>query len=431
MSHRNAAAPLAVAAARRPATLLAAAVLGAALLAGCKTEVTCASDQVTCNGQCVSLASDPANCGACGFACGAGETCSASQCCAGSRCFPAIYSACFGLNQVRGVTAALEAVGAPVPVGSGPISLAWAGSDLWVANSLDNTLDRLVASGSGLARADTSPSVTIPAGSGPFVDLEHLAFLDGQLYVSNAGVSSLVRVDAASGTIRDEVAFDAFANPQGVAFSGTKAYVALTSENQVAVLDLSVSPPVRTKTIDLRGLGSPPDGMAMPFRLAVVGERLYVTLTNIRYVPAPVYQEPAGNGRLAVIDLTTDDLVPGVNPVDLGAACQNPQGIAVRGSTVWVSCGFFVYNGNTVTGAAFVPVLVSGTSPAVGVAVPVTAAAPGALTFCGGTGFAADRFTGDVLRLDPVQGVVSGRGLVCPAPQVGSATFVSDVTCAR
>ena len=48
---------------------IALALLLTASLAACKAEVVCTSEQVTCNGQCTSLASDPANCGACGFAC--------------------------------------------------------------------------------------------------------------------------------------------------------------------------------------------------------------------------------------------------------------------------------------------------------------------------------------------------------------------------
>jgi hypothetical protein len=142
---------------------------------------------------------------------------------------------------------------------------------------------------------------------------------------------------------------------------------------------------------------------------------------------------PAGSGRLAVIDATTDALVPGANPVDLGSSCLNPAGIAVLGGTVWVTCGFFPYTATSaadITGAAFVPVDVSGSVPVVGAAAPAPLAAPGALAFCSGVGFAADRFSGNVLRFDPAAGTVTSRGLVCPASGTGSS-FVADVSCGR
>jgi 5'-nucleotidase len=41
---------------------------------------TCASSETTCGGACVDLAADPANCGACGAACGADEACSNGAC---------------------------------------------------------------------------------------------------------------------------------------------------------------------------------------------------------------------------------------------------------------------------------------------------------------------------------------------------------------
>jgi hypothetical protein len=43
----------------------------------------CVAPETTCGGVCVSLASDPANCGACGNACTPGEVCSASACTSG------------------------------------------------------------------------------------------------------------------------------------------------------------------------------------------------------------------------------------------------------------------------------------------------------------------------------------------------------------
>lgn len=412
----------------RPTLLagLLAGLLAAAALAGCKTEVVCTSTQVLCDGQCTSLQSDAANCGACGRACGAGQSCSEGLCCQGSQCPPAVYAACFNGNAVQGATSAPAAVGAPVAVESGPISLAWRGGALWVASSLSNTLDRMQVSPSGLAPDGAFPTVSIPV-SGTFTDLEFLGEWNGLLYASNAAVGSLVVVDpSAPSPIVGEVALGSFSFPQGVAFSGGKAFVALNGTGAIAVVDLATrtlaGPPV-----DLSALASP-GASPLPSRLAVVDGRVYVTLWNL-----DASFTPAGNGRLAVLDAATGALVPGVNPVDLGSACLNPAGLAVLGSTLWVTCGFFPYNALSaadITGAAFVPVDLSGSAPRVGTAVPAPDAAPGAIAFCGGTGFAGDRFSGNVLRFDPVAGSVEGRGLVC-APAPGGSSFVADVTCGR
>jgi hypothetical protein len=42
--------------------------------------VTCAAGQALCGSFCVDLATDPHNCGACGFTCGAGSVCGAGVC---------------------------------------------------------------------------------------------------------------------------------------------------------------------------------------------------------------------------------------------------------------------------------------------------------------------------------------------------------------
>ncbi len=298
-------------------------LLLAVSLAACKSEVVCTSDQVTCDGQCISLASDPANCGACGRSCGAGESCSAGLCCQGAQCPPAVYAACFNGSAVQGATATPVAVGAPVAVETGPISLAWRGTSLWVANSISNTLDRMQVSPSGLSADGAFPTVSIPV-SGPFSDLEFLAERDGLLYVSNAAVGSLVIVDpTAVSPIVAEIPLGDFAFPQGMAFAAGKAYVALNGSGEVVVVDLATR--TVTRRIDLSALASP-GASALPSRLAAQGDRVYVTLWNL-----DVTFSPAGHGRLAVIDTATDALVPSVNPVDLGGSCLNPAGIAALG----------------------------------------------------------------------------------------------------
>ncbi|HTP49275.1 MAG TPA: hypothetical protein VMK42_01145 [Anaeromyxobacteraceae bacterium] len=381
----------------------------------CSKEVVCSADQTVYQGQCLSLSSDPRNCGSPGLACAEGQSCSGGSCCSGTQCSPAIYVACFDGDQVRGATASLELVGAPVQVDSGPIAFARVGTALWVANSESNTLDEL-----GLGLAAPVSSVVIPQ-SGSFSDLEYLGAVGGLLYASNDAVGSIVVVDPAQGMPVGEIQLGATSYPQGIAFAGTTtAYVALNGSDAVAVLDLTQQ--AVTKTIDLSALASP-GARAMPARLLLRGTRLYVTLWNL--VPATF--APGGNGLLAVVDTTTQSLaLP--TALDLGPGCQDPAGIALRGSTLYVTCGFFEYDSTTVTGGGIVPVDVSGTTPAVMAPVPTPGAAPGAITFCGDLAFVGDRVSGNVLRFDPAAGAIAAKGELC-VPSTGSSEYVADVTC--
>jgi YVTN family beta-propeller protein len=417
---------------------IAAALLLAVSLAACQSQVVCASGEIVLDGKCISLGSDPQHCGAIDRACGAGESCSAGLCCLGSQCPPSVYAACFNTNSLQGMTAAAAPVGAPLGLdGSGPIAFAWRGTELWVANSMSNTIDPLAVSPLGLAPSGTIPPVVIPI-SGPYSDLEAIAEKDGLLYVANASVNSIVIVDPSivktdsltENRIVGEVRLGANTSPQGIAIQGAKAYVTLRASDEIAVVDLANR--TVTKRVSVASLASG-GASAMPGRIVASGNRAYAVLWNLDSVTDPYIWTPRGSGRLAVLDTTVDALVPSASPVDLGTACLNPGGLAVEGTTLWVTCGYQKYDPSVVQpfqGASFVPVDVSGPVPVVGAPVPAGAFGPGPIAFCDGVGYAGDRYSGSILRLDPATRTVLGTSAVCPASAYGFA-MVADVACGK
>ncbi len=449
---------------------MAAVVLAAA---GCAREVICPAGEAPCGQRCTVLAVDPSNCGACGQGCAAGEACSGGACttcaaaCTSARgcregvCLPDLVVACFNTGDVRGVTGSLDPSGPPLPTDAGPIALAPMGGGLWSANSLSNTLSEIrfdppvATSTSGASSLKLFSNV----GAG-FDDLEFVTADGGLLYVANAAVNTLVVVDPAAGVI-DEVPVGAgFDFPQGVAIAAGKAYVALNGADALSVVDVSREPGCRPPDpgappcdatcvapracvdgrcqralcgqvlgrIDLSGFTAVGGGSAKPSRLLAVGNRLYVTLNNLD----PATFAPAGNGFLAVVDLGPGALDAAVPWLDLGPGCQNTADLALLGQTLWVTCGYYDFFGTKqVSGAAFVPVDLSGSLPAVGPAVPVAGSAagssPGTLAFCAGLGYAGDRASGKLVRLDPATGGLASA-TVCPAG-TGGAAYVAAVAC--
>jgi hypothetical protein len=209
-------------------------------------------------------------------------------------------------------------------------------------------------------------------------------------------------------------------DPRGVAFVGDRAYVALygtdaTSGGQeVVVLDAAGG---IVRRIDLRPLADAP-GLPFPFKPVAVGTRVFVTLANLKLGSAGFYTDPAGDGKLAVIDTAADDAL---SVVDLGGACQNPGGLAEHDGTLWVACG---------ASGALLPVNVAGAAPVVGETVSTAPVyGPGNVAFCGGIGYLTDQWSGTVLRFDPAGLAAPVSGELCPLSAQGWA-WAADVACA-
>lgn len=515
----------------RTSRLVVPVLLALALAAGCEEEKTCSSDQALCDGRCTTVATDRANCGACGVACGAGESCSSGQCvcpdgriscggacvdlgsdpahcggcgrscdgalvcttpaagstscaascstgladcgracvdleshprncgacgrtcgsnerCSGGRCIADLYLACYNSDEVREATGTLQAAGTPLPVAPGPIGLAWAGELLAVASAKYTGAETI-----GVIHFDAPQvrRVNVRETSAPSPDLQYIAEHAGVLYVSHASMGTLLVVTP-GGAVLDEVTLAPSStpnpNPQGIAFAGDHAYVALAGRDEVLVLDVSGVPSCAAGTrsapctsevarVDVHPLASP-TASAMPSHVAVAGGRAFVALWNLDAAWAP----PAGStGRLAAIRTDTAELDAAFagtahGLVDLGPDCLNPADVAVQGGTLYVTCGAFDYSNYpsvTIRGSGIVPVDVSGRTAQVRARVAASEdQAPGKLAFCGTTGYVADRNSGTVWAFDPASGSTTlGAGVeLCPRPSSGSA-YVADIACGR
>ena len=415
---------------------------------------SCAAGQTECDRACVDLASNRLHCGACGRSCGSGERCNNQQ------CVSDLYLACADTNQIVEAVG-LGAAGTAETVGTRPVSLTWLGDRLYSANSLGGTLSELRFDLPAPSPVGVSRTFTIDATSA-FPDLEYVVAGEGLLYVSNAALGNLDVVDASSGTVMaaihlDPAGTDAFTGPAGIALANGKAYVALNGADAIAVVDVSqcpAAPPACAPGDDcsshagsacVNGLCVPtgcgrflqrialPPSLAStatgptPFRLLRVGSRLYFTLQNLDRANG---FQPAGEGRLAVLDLATDALVQGDSgplAISLGDACKNPGALVLLGDTLHVACGYFDYFGTKAKlGMAIVAVSLAAELPVAKAAIAAERVLS-PITSCGGAIYAGATDTGAVVRYDPATDQLSTAEL-CSPDSNGNA-FVADLAC--
>lgn len=162
---------------------------------------------------------------------------------------------------------------------------------------------------------------------------------DGLVYVLNRLFADNLQVlDPADGfRTRSQCSTGNGSNPHDIAFvSRRKAYISLFEEAALLIVDPSVGGAcdgfVRGR-IDLAALADA-DGIPDMDQMAVVGDRLYVALQRLDI--NSILRLPAGNGAVAVIDITTDRLLGGI---ELSGA--NPfaatKGLTVREGALWIA----------------------------------------------------------------------------------------------
>jgi DNA-binding beta-propeller fold protein YncE len=176
------------------------------------------------------------------------------------------------------------------------------------------------------------------------------AFGDRLYVINRLGQDNIQTIDPDSGASVTACSVGNGTNPQDIAFaSSEKAYVSRFADGIVSIVDPTVP---RTCAgfargrVDLRRFADA-DGIAELGRMAIIGDRLYVTVLRLDRARGFL---PAGRGVVAVIDTTTDSLVdvdpltPEIDAIPLSGT--NPFGMSVDRASgllwVWESGNFFV-----------------------------------------------------------------------------------------
>ena len=183
------------------------------------------------------------------------------------------------LASVLRVDTRTRRVSGRVDVGNDPAGLAVGYGAVWVADSLDNTVSRIVPAGAGGAVTDT-----IPLGNGP----GPIAAGEGAIWVANSRDGTVSRIDPATASVEAKIEVGRL--PSGIAVGAGAVWVANSLSGTVSRIDPRTNRV--TKTIGLGGA---------PHSLAFAGGHLWVSVQE-----APPRPAPAGGPSVARVLLEHD-----------------------------------------------------------------------------------------------------------------------------
>ena len=248
------------------------------------------------------------------------------------------------LAAVLRVDTRTKRVTARVDVGNDPAGLAVADGAVWVADSSDNTVHRIVPVGAGAV------TDTIPLGNGP----GPIAAGEGAIWVANSRDGTVSRIDPATRSIKAEIPVGRL--PAGIAVGAGAVWVANSLSGTVSRIDPRTNRV--TKTIDLGGA---------PHSPVVAGGRLWVSVQEAPPAPAPTggpsaarvlwdqypdIRDPGHPRTLPLMHATCAQLMTYASPSGPGAAALVPE---LATAPPAVSAGSRVYTFRIRAGYRFSP----------------------------------------------------------------------------
>ncbi len=176
-----------------------------------------------------------------------------------------------------------------------------------------------------IAALPVAPPWNVQSNLAPICADAVLRVEGGLVYaVNRLGCDNVEVIDPAGWSVIREFSVGSGSNPQDIAIiSTTRAYVSRYESNDL--LEVNPSTGAQTGTISLASFADI-DGLCEMHRMEVYGNRLFVELQRMHRQPWPDLWLPVVPSLLAVIDLTTRQLV------DADPATPGVQGIALAGT---------------------------------------------------------------------------------------------------
>jgi YVTN family beta-propeller protein len=289
----------------------------------------------------------------------------------------------------------------PYAVGTNPRALAFDGTNIWVANYGDGTVQKV-----NPATGATGPPINV--GTNPYA----LAFDGSSIWVANYGSNSVQKINPATGAAGSPITVGT--NPSALVFDGANIWVALQGSNSVRKIDPATGAVFTPITVGTNPIALAFDGTSIwvansgsaNVTRITPGETTYVNTFTVGEGPGALAFDGAG---IWVANSTGNSLMrvdpaSGAVQATYVSLMSGPRALAFDGRYVWAANygGDSVIKVDTATGPLSPAIHVSGS--------------PTALTFDGANLWTANYSGNSVIRLAGVAAVagpltVSGTAL--------------------